>query len=501
MEDQFLDTMDIERERGITIKATPVRMFYKHTDGKTYLFNLIDTPGHVDFTYEVSRSLAACEGAILVVDATQGIEAQTLANVYLALDNDLEIVPVINKVDLASANPDEVAKEIEDVIGIPAAEAPQISAKTGLNVEQVLASLVDLVPPPTGSNDNPLKALIFDCVYDNYKGALSFVRVKDGVVKRGMRIRSMATGKEFEVTEVGTFSPSLVPANELCAGEVGYIAASIKSVADTKVGDTWTDAANPAKEPLPGYKQAVPMVYCGIFPADGAHYEDLRDSLEKLALNDASVAYEPENSSALGFGFRCGFLGLLHMEIIQERLEREFDLDLVTTAPSVIYKVVKTDGSTLTIYNPSHLPPANEIAYMEEPMVNANIITPAEYVGSIMELCQERRGIYKDMKYIEQTRVNLSYEIPLNEIIYDFFDQLKSRSRGYASFDYELSGYVRSDLVKLDFLLNGEICDALSTIVHKDKAYSKGRAICEKLAEVIPRQQFECLYKRQLEAR
>jgi GTP-binding protein LepA len=491
MEDQFLDTMDIERERGITIKATPVRMFYKHTDGKTYLFNLIDTPGHVDFTYEVSRSLAACEGAILVVDATQGIEAQTLANVYLALDNDLEIVPVINKVDLASANPDEVAKEIEDVIGIPAAEAPQISAKTGLNVEQVLASLVDLVPPPTGSNDNPLKALIFDCVYDNYKGALSFVRVKDGVVKRGMRIRSMATGKEFEVTEVGTFSPSLVPANELCAGEVGYIAASIKSVADTKVGDTWTDAANPAKEPLPGYKQAVPMVYCGIFPADGAHYEDLRDSLEKLALNDASVAYEPENSSALGFGFRCGFLGLLHMEIIQERLEREFDLDLVTTAPSVIYKVVKTDGSTLTIYNPSHLPPANEIAYMEEPMVNANIITPAEYVGSIMELCQERRGIYKDMKYIEQTRVNLSYEIPLNEIIYDFFDQLKSRSRGYASFDYELSGYVRSDLVKLDFLLNGEICDALSTIVHKDKAYSKGRAICEKLAEVIPRQQFE----------
>jgi GTP-binding protein LepA len=491
MEDQFLDTMDIERERGITIKATPVRMFYKHTDGKTYLFNLIDTPGHVDFTYEVSRSLAACEGAILVVDATQGIEAQTLANVYLALDNDLEIVPVINKVDLASANPDEVAKEIEDVIGIPAAEAPQISAKTGLNVEQVLASLVDLVPPPTGSNDNPLKALIFDCVYDNYKGALSFVRVKDGVVKRGMRIRSMATGKEFEVTEVGTFSPSLVPANELCAGEVGYIAASIKSVADTKVGDTWTDAANPAKEPLPGYKQAVPMVYCGIFPADGAHYEDLRDSLEKLALNDASVAYEPENSSALGFGFRCGFLGLLHMEIIQERLEREFDLDLVTTAPSVIYKVVKTDGSTLTIYNPSHLPPANEIAYMEEPMVNANIITPAEYVGSIMELCQERRGIYKDMKYIEQTRANLSYEIPLNEIIYDFFDQLKSRSRGYASFDYELSGYVRSDLVKLDFLLNGEICDALSTIVHKDKAYSKGRAICEKLAEVIPRQQFE----------
>jgi GTP-binding protein LepA len=491
MEDQFLDTMDIERERGITIKATPVRMFYKHTDGKTYLFNLIDTPGHVDFTYEVSRSLAACEGAILVVDATQGIEAQTLANVYLALDNDLEIVPVINKVDLASANPDEVAKEIEDVIGIPAAEAPQISAKTGLNVEQVLASLVDLVPPPTGSNDNPLKALIFDCVYDNYKGALSFVRVKDGVVKRGMRIRSMATGKEFEVTEVGTFSPSLVPANELCAGEVGYIAASIKSVADTKVGDTWTDAANPAKEPLPGYKQAVPMVYCGIFPADGAHYEDLRDSLEKLALNDASVAYEPENSSALGFGFRCGFLGLLHMEIIQERLEREFDLDLVTTAPSVIYKVVKTDGSTLTIYNPSHLPPANEIAYMEEPMVNANIITPVEYVGSIMELCQERRGIYKDMKYIEQTRVNLSYEIPLNEIIYDFFDQLKSRSRGYASFDYELSGYVRSDLVKLDFLLNGEICDALSTIVHKDKAYSKGRAICEKLAEVIPRQQFE----------
>ncbi len=491
MENQLLDTMDIERERGITIKATAVRMFYTHTDGKTYMFNLIDTPGHVDFTYEVSRSLAACEGAILVVDATQGIEAQTLANVYLALDNDLEIMPVINKVDLISANPDEVAKEIEDVIGIPAENAPRISAKTGLNTEQVLAAIVDSIPAPSGDNSSPLKALIFDCVYDNYKGAMSFVRVKEGVVKRGMRIRSMATKKEFEVTEVGYFSPSLISSNELCAGEVGYIAASIKSVADTKVGDTWTDAENPAKEALPGYKQAIPMVYCGIFPADGAHYEDLRDSLEKLVLNDASVSYEPETSMALGFGFRCGFLGLLHMEIIQERLEREFDLDLITTSPSVIYKVMKNDGTEVTIYNPSHLPSVNDIDYMEEPMVVASIITPSDFVGTIMELCQERRGIYRDMKYIEEKRVNLSYDMPLNEIIYDFFDQLKSRSRGYASFDYELSGYVRSDLVKLDFLLNGDICDALSTIVHRDKSYAKGRAVAEKLSEVIPRQQFE----------
>ncbi|NLB61516.1 MAG: elongation factor 4 [Clostridiales bacterium] len=490
MENQLLDTMDIERERGITIKATAVRMFYTHTDGKTYMFNLIDTPGHVDFTYEVSRSLAACEGAILVVDATQGIEAQTLANVYLALDNDLEIMPVINKVDLISANPDEVAKEIEDVIGIPAENAPRISAKTGLNTEQVLAAIVDSIPAPSGDNSSPLKALIFDCVYDNYKGAMSFVRVKEGVVKRGMRIRSMATKKEFEVTEVGYFSPSLISSNELCAGEVGYIAASIKSVADTKVGDTWTDAENPAKEALPGYKQAIPMVYCGIFPADGAHYEDLRDSLEKLVLNDASVSYEPETSMALGFGFRCGFLGLLHMEIIQERLEREFDLDLITTSPSVIYKVMKNDGTEVTIYNPSHLPSVNDIDYMEEPMVVASIITPSDFVGTIMELCQERRGIYRDMKYIEEKRVNLSYDMPLNEIIYDFFDQLKSRSRGYASFDYELSGYVRSDLVKLDFLLNGDICDALSTIVHRDKSYAKGRAVAEKLSEVIPRQQF-----------
>ena len=491
MEAQLLDNMDIERERGITIKSSAVRMFYTHKDGKRYMFNLIDTPGHVDFNYEVSRSLAACEGAVLVVDATQGIEAQTLANVYLALDNSLEIVPVINKIDLPSADAEHTKKEIEDVIGLPAEDAPCISAKTGLNVEQVLAAIVDMVPPPKGEINRPLKALIFDSVYDNYKGALSYVRVVDGIVKPGMRIRYMATGNEFEVTEVGVFSPSLQPIDALEAGEVGYISASIKNVRETKVGDTITDAQNPAAEPLPGYKQANPMVFCGIYPADGADYENLKDALDKLLLNDASLSYEPETSMALGFGFRCGFLGLLHMEIIQERLEREFDLDLVTTSPSVIYKVVKTNGEELMIDNPTNLPPAAEIAYMEEPMVRATIMSPSEYVGTIMELCQEKRGVFEDMKYIEEGRVNIFYELPLNEIIYDFFDQLKSRSRGYASFDYELKEYARSELVKLDFLLNGDMCDALSTIVHKDKAYSKGRAVAEKLKEVIQRQQFE----------
>ena len=491
MEAQLLDNMDIERERGITIKSSAVRMFYTHTDGKRYMFNLIDTPGHVDFNYEVSRSLAACEGAVLVVDATQGIEAQTLANVYLALDNSLEIVPVINKIDLPSADVEHTKKEIEDVIGLPAENAPCISAKTGLNVEQVLAAVVDIVPPPNGDINKPLKALIFDSVYDNYKGALSYVRVVDGVVKPGMKIRYMATGNEFEVTEVGIFSPTLMPIDALEAGEVGYISASIKNVRETKVGDTITDANAPADEPLPGYKQANPMVFCGIYPADGADYENLRDALDKLVLNDASLSYEPETSMALGFGFRCGFLGLLHMEIIQERLEREFDLDIVTTAPSVIYKVVKTNGDEMMIDNPTNLPPVTEIAYMEEPMVRATIMSPSEYVGTIMELCQDKRGVFEDMKYIEEGRVNIFYELPLNEIIYDFFDQLKSRSRGYASFDYELKEYAKSDLVKLDFLLNGDMCDALSTIVHKDKAYAKGRAVAEKLQEVIPRQQFE----------
>ena len=491
MEAQMLDTMEIERERGITIKATAVRMFYTHTDGKQYMFNLIDTPGHVDFTYEVSRALAACEGAVLVVDATQGIEAQTLANVYLALDNGLEIVPVINKIDLPSADPEHAIQEIEDIIGLPATDAPRISAKLGTNVDAVLAQIVELVPPPKGNAEEPLRALIFDSIYDNYKGALSYVRIKEGAVRAGMRIRSMATGNEFDVTEVGVFTPALRPTDELSAGEVGYIAASIKSVSETKVGDTITDAQNPAKEPLPGYKQANPMVFCGIYPADGADYESLHDALDKLVLNDASLSYEPETSMALGFGFRCGFLGLLHMEIIQERLEREFDLDLVTTAPSVIYKVMKNDGTELMVDNPSNLPDPSEIQYMEEPMVEAHIMTPSDYVGAIMELCQEKRGIFKDMKYMEENRVNILYELPLNEIIYDFFDQLKSRSRGYASFDYELKEYVKSDLVKLDFLLNGDMCDALSTIVHRDKAYAKGRAVAEKLQEVIPRQQFE----------
>ena len=491
MEDQLLDTMDIERERGITIKATAVRMFYKHSNGKTYMFNLIDTPGHVDFTYEVSRSLAACDGAILVVDATQGIEAQTLANVYLALDNDLEIMPVVNKIDLPSAQPEVVIHEIEDVIGLPAEDAPRISAKLGTGVSEVLERLVDTIPAPHGDVDAPLKALIFDSYYDNYKGALSYVRVFDGVVRAGSRIRSMATGKEYDVTEVGVFTPSLKSTDELSAGEVGYIAASIKSVRDTKVGDTLTDALNPTVKPLPGYKHAQPMVYCGIYPADGAEYEDLRDALEKLMLNDASLSFEPETSQALGFGFRCGFLGLLHMEIIQERLEREFDLDLVTTSPSVVYRVTTTAGEVLTIDNPSNLPNPAMIASMEEPMVEAHIMVPDEFVGAIMDLCQSRRGIFRNMTYIEKTRASLTYELPLNEIIYDFFDQLKSRSRGYASFDYELKEYVKSDLVKLDFLLNGDMCDALSTIVHAERAYAKGRAVAEKPKDVIPRQQFE----------
>ena len=491
MEEQLLDSMDIERERGITIKASAVRMFYHHTDGKTYMFNLIDTPGHVDFNYEVSRALAACEGAVLVVDATQGIEAQTLANVYLAVDNGLEVLPVINKVDLPSAEPERVIHEIEDVIGIPAEDAPCISAKTGQNVGEVLARIVDAVPAPTGDPDAPLKALIFDCFYDNYKGALSYVRVFDGTVKAGTRIRSMATGNEFDVTEVGVFAPTWKPVDSLTAGEVGYVAASIKSVAETKVGDTITEANRPAKEALPGYKQASSMVFCGVYPADGAHYDDLKEALDKLKLNDASLSYEHETSAALGYGFRCGFLGLLHMEIITERLEREFDLDLVTTAPSVVYHVYTLDGRKLVIDNPTNLPNAAEIDYMEEPIVKATIMTPSEYVGSIMELCQNNRGTFIDMQYIEADRVNLHYVLPLNEIIYDFFDSLKSRSRGYASFDYELSGYARSELVRLDFLLNGEMCDALSTIVHKDRAYAKGRAVAEKLKDVIPRQQFE----------
>ena len=491
MEEQLLDSMDIERERGITIKATAVRMFYTHTDGRRYMFNLIDTPGHVDFTYEVSRALAACEGAVLVVDATQGVEAQTLANVYLAVDNGLEVLPVVNKIDLPSAQPERVIQEIEDVIGIPADDAPCISAKNGVNIEQVLSAIVECVPAPKGDPEAPLAALIFDCLYDNYKGALSFVRVMDGTVRAGERIRSMATGNEFDVTEVGVFTPQMRPVEELTAGEVGYIAASIKSVAETKVGDTITLAARPAAQPLPGYKQVNPMVFCGVYPADGADYDDLRDALDKLRLNDAALSFEPETSNALGYGFRCGFLGLLHMEIVQERLEREFDLDLVTTAPSVVYRVRMLDGTERIIDNPTNLPPAAEIDFMEEPVVNANVMTPPAYIGAIMELCQEKRGVFVDMKYLEETRVEMHYILPLNEIIYDFFDQLKSRSRGYASFDYALRGYVKADLVKLDFLLNGDMCDALSTIVHRDKAYARGRAVAEKLKEVIPRQQFE----------
>ena len=492
MSDQVLDNMDLERERGITIKAQAVRMPYKAKDGNTYTLNLIDTPGHVDFSYEVSRSLAACDGAVLVVDASQGIEAQTLANVYMALEHDLEIIPVINKIDLPSAQPDFVKKEIEDVIGLDTTDAPLVSAKTGLNVEDVLEAVVNLIPAPSGDEEAPLRALIFDSVYDNYKGALSFVRVMEGRVRVGDRIRMMSSGAEFDVTEVGYFRPGqLVPVGELLAGDVGYIGASIKEVADTRVGDTITTADRPAEEMLPGYKQVQPMVFCGIYPADGSDYENLRDALEKLKLNDASLSFEPETSVALGFGFRAGFLGLLHMEVIQERLEREFDLDLITTAPSVVYHVIKTDGTELYIDNPTNLPDPADINYMEEPMVSAQIFAPSDYVGTIMELCQQKRGVYIDMKYIEAGRVQIHYEMPLNEIIYDFFDALKSRTRGYASFDYELNGYARSELVKLDILLNGDICDALSIIVHKDRAYPRGRAIAEKLKEVIPRQLFE----------
>ena len=492
MEEQLLDNMDLERERGITIKAHAVTLKYKRDDGEIYTLNLIDTPGHVDFNYEVSRSLAACEGAILIVDASQGIEAQTLANTYLAIDHDLEVVPVINKIDLPSAQPEMVINEIEDVIGIPAEDAPQVSAKTGLNVESVLEEIVEKIPSPTGDENAPLKALIFDSYYDSYKGVIVYVRIKEGTVKPGDRIRMMATGAEFDVVEVGVMHPAgLVPNKGLAAGDVGYIAASIKNIQDTRVGDTITTVKNAAAEPLPGYKKVNPMVYSGIYPADGAQYEDLKDALSKLQLNDAALMFEPETSVALGFGFRCGFLGLLHMEIIQERLEREYNLDLVTTAPSVIYKVYKTNGEMVWVDNPTNLPDPAEIDYMEEPMVKATIMVPKDYVGNVMELCQERRGIYKDMTYMDASRAEIFYELPLNEIIYDFFDALKSRTKGYASFDYELCGYTRSNLVKLDILLNGEMVDALSFIVHKDSAYSRGRKMAEKHKEAIPRQLFE----------
>ena len=492
MEDQLLDNMDIERERGITIKARAVNLRYHAKDGKDYIFNLIDTPGHVDFNYEVSRSLAACEGAVLVVDASQGIEAQTLANTYLALEHDLEIVPVINKIDLPAADPERVAHEIEDVIGILALDAPRISAKTGLNVEEVLERIVTDIPGPVDTSADPLRALIFDSYYDSYRGVIVYVRLVDGKVKPGDRIRMMATGAEFSVVEVGHMgATSLIPCNELSSGEVGYLTASIKSVADTRVGDTVTLASNPASDPLPGYRKVNPMVFSGIYPVDGAKYPDLRDALEKLQLNDAALSFEPETSIALGFGFRCGFLGLLHMEIIQERLEREYNLDLITTAPSVIYKIHLTDGTDLEIDNPTNYPDPSTIASAEEPMVKASIFTPAQYIGNIMELCQERRGEYIDTKYLDTDRVELHYRLPLNEIIYDFFYSLKSRTRGYASFDYELSGYQPSKLVKLDILLNGEGVDALSFIIHADKAYPRARAMVEKLKEHIPRQMFE----------
>lgn len=492
MEQQLLDNMDLERERGITIKARAVKLDYQAKDGNKYTFNLIDTPGHVDFNYEVSRSLAACEGAALVVDASQGIEAQTLANTYLALEHDLELVPVINKVDLPNADPDRVAKEIEDVIGIPAQDAPRISAKTGLNVDQVLEKIVTEIPAPTGDSTKPLKALIFDSAYDSYRGVIVYVRVFDGALHTGDKIRMMATGAEFEVTEVGALRPlGMEPLEEISAGDVGYIAASIKNVKDTQVGDTVTLAKAPADEPCPGYKKANPMVFSGMYPADSAKYEDLRDALEKLQLNDASLTFEAETSAALGFGFRCGFLGLLHMEIIQERLEREYNLDLITTAPGVVYRITLTNGQTEYISNPASYPPPAQILQAEEPLVKADIITPAEYVGAVMELCQERRGVFKNMQYIDENRVNLHYSLPLNEIIYDFFDALKSRTRGYASLDYEFEKYEKSDLVKLDILLNGEIVDALSFIVPESRAYARGRKIAERLKNNIPRQLFE----------
>ena len=492
MQEQVLDNMDLERERGITIKAQTVRTVYKAPDGEEYIFNLIDTPGHVDFNYEVSRALAACDGAILVVDAAQGIEAQTLANVYLALDHDLDVVPVINKIDLPSAEPQRVIDEIEDVIGLEAQDAPQISAKTGLNIDQVLESVVHNVPAPTGDPEAPLQALIFDSLYDSYKGVIIFCRIKEGTVKKGTPIKMMATGATADVVEVGYFGAGqFIPCEELSAGMVGYITASIKNVKDTRVGDTVTNRVNPCAEPLPGYKKVLPMVYCGMYPADGAKYPDLRDALEKLQLNDAALQFEPETSLALGFGFRCGFLGLLHLEIIQERLEREYNLDLVTTAPGVIYHVMKTNGEMIELTNPSNLPDPSEIDYMEEPMVSAEIMVTTEFIGSIMELCQERRGVYLGMEYMETTRALLRYELPLNEIIYDFFDALKSRSKGYASFDYDLKGYVQSELVKLDILVNREEVDALSFIVHKDSAYERGRRMCERLKEEIPRHLFE----------
>ena len=491
MEEQVLDNMDIERERGITIKSQAVRMKYKAKDGQEYTFNLIDTPGHVDFNYEVSRSLAACDGAILVVDAIQGVEAQTLANVYLAIENDLEILPVINKIDLPNARPDEVKQEIEDIIGIPAMDAPCISAKSGLNVEEVLERIVTDLPAPKGDENAKTKCLIFDSYYDNYKGAVAYVRVVDGKVKVGDEIKLMATGKTFTVVEVGYFAPGqYMPVKEIQAGEVGYIAASIKSLTDIHVGDTITIKENPAEQPLPGYKKVTPMVYCGLYPIDGSEYENLKVALEKLKLNDAALEYEPETSAALGFGFRCGFLGLLHLEIIEERLDREFDLGLITTAPSVIYKVHKTSGEILDVYNPADLPPQVEISYMEEPIVTANIMTPKEYVGNIMEICQNRRGTFIDMKYLDENRVTLIYDIPLNEIIYDFFDTLKSKTKGYASFDYEFKEYRESKLVKLDIHVNGEPVDALSFIVFKDNAYARGKKMVEKLKEVIPRQLF-----------
>ncbi len=492
MQAQVLDNMELERERGITIKAQTVRIVYKAQDGEEYIFNLIDTPGHVDFNYEVSRSLAACDGAILVVDAAQGIEAQTLANVYLALDHDLDVFPVINKIDLPSADPDRVKEEIEDVIGLEAHDAPLISAKNGIGIEDVLEQVVSKVPAPSGDADAPLQALIFDSVYDSYKGVIIFCRIKEGRVKKGTKIRMMATGASADVVEVGYFGAGqFIACDELSAGMVGYITASIKNVKDTAVGDTITDAARPCAEPLPGYKKVNSMVYCGMYPADGAKYPELRDALEKLQLNDASLNYEPETSIALGFGFRCGFLGLLHLEIIQERLEREYNLDLVTTAPGVIYKVFKTNGEVIELTNPSNLPDPSEIEHMEEPIVSAEIMVTTEFIGPIMELCQERRGVYLGMEYMEETRAVLRYELPLNEIIYDFFDALKSRSRGYASFDYELKGYVPSQLVKLDVLINKEEVDALSFIVHKDGAYERGRKMCEKLKEEIPRHLFE----------
>ncbi len=492
MQNQVLDNMDLERERGITIKAQCVRIIYKANDGEEYIFNLIDTPGHVDFNYEVSRSLAACEGAILVVDAAQGIEAQTLANVYLAMDHDLDVMPVINKIDLPSADPERVVNEIEDVIGIEAEDAPRISAKNGINIEEVLEQIVAKVPAPCGDASAPLKALIFDSLYDSYKGVIIFCRIFDGVVKKGTSIRMMATGAVADVVEVGIFGAGrFVPCDELSAGMVGYITASLKNVGDTTVGDTVTDNDNPCPEALPGYKKAQPMVFCGLYPSDGAKYPDLRDALEKLQLNDASLSFEPETSIALGFGFRCGFLGLLHLEIIQERLEREFNLDLVTTAPGVVYKVHTTDGKCIELTNPSNMPDPSNIEYMEEPMVAAEIMVTSEYVGAIMQLCQERRGVYKSMEYMEETRALLKYDLPLNEIIYDFFDALKSRSRGYASFDYELSEYVRSNLVKMDILINKEEVDALSFILHRDTAAERGRKMCEKLKQEIPRHLFE----------